>query len=87
VQCLELFFFYVISCFEVGITIFIGDFLNSIFFMFCMVRSCRIISPAMECKHDNVMHMLCTLVEQCQVVGKGLLSTSQMFEYLSLNIN
>jgi hypothetical protein len=41
----------------------------------------------MECKRDNVMYMLCTLVEQCQVVGKGLLSSGQMFEYLSLNIN
>jgi hypothetical protein len=40
--------------------------------MFCIVRSCKIISPSMECKHDNVMYMLCTLVEQCQMVGKGL---------------
>ncbi len=46
-----------------------------------------IISPFMERKHDNVMYMLCTLVGQCQVVGKGLLSSGQMFEYLSLNIN
>jgi len=38
--------------------------------MFCMVRSCKIISPSMEHKHDNVMYMLCTLVEQCQVVAK-----------------
>jgi len=33
------------------------------------------------------MYMLCTIVGQCQVVGKGLLSSGQMFEYLSLNIN
>jgi hypothetical protein len=41
----------------------------------------------MEHEHDNIMYMLCTLVEQCQAVGKGLLSSDQMFEYLSLNIN
>jgi hypothetical protein len=77
----------VISCFEEGVTIFIGHFLNLVLLMFYIVRSCRIISPSMECKRDNVMYMLCTLVEQCQVVGKGLLSSRQMFECLSLNIN
>jgi hypothetical protein len=55
--------------------------------MFRIVRSCRIISPSMEHKCDNGMYMLCTLVEQCQVVGNGQLSSGQMFEYLSLNIN
>jgi hypothetical protein len=55
--------------------------------MFRIVRSCRIISPSMELKRENVMYMLCTLVEQCQMVSKGLLSSGQMFEYLSLNIN
>ncbi len=80
-------FFLVISCFEEGVTIFINHFLNSNLLMTFIVRSCRIISPSMECKRDNVMYMLCTLVEQCQVVGKGLLSSGQMFEYLSLNIN
>jgi hypothetical protein len=58
----------VISCFEKGVTIFICHFLNSVLLMFCMVKSCKIISPSMEHKHDNVMYMLCTLVEQCQVV-------------------
>jgi hypothetical protein len=48
--------------------------------MFCIMKS-------LEHKHDNVMYMLWTLVEQCQVVRKGLLSSGQMIEYLSLNIN
>jgi len=48
------------------------------------MKACRIISPSMEHKRDNVMYMLWTLVEQCQVVGKGLLSSGQMFECLPL---
>jgi hypothetical protein len=59
VHCL--YFSFVMSCFEVGVTICIDLFLNSILLMFCIMISCEIINPFIEHRCDNGTYMLCIL--------------------------
>ncbi len=49
--------FLVILCFETGSNISNDLFLKLALLMSCIVISRRIMSPSMDCRHDNVMYM------------------------------
>jgi hypothetical protein len=53
--------FLVISCFEIGVTIYIDHFLNLVLLTSCIAIFHTIISPFMEPQHDSVTYMLCIL--------------------------
>jgi hypothetical protein len=60
-QCFCFCFCLVISCFEIGVTIYIDPFFNLDFFTSYILIFHIIINPFMECKHDNVTYILCIL--------------------------
>ncbi len=59
--------FLVILCFETGSNISSDPFFKLALLMSCIVISCRIMSPSMDCRHDNVTYML--YIFKCTLLG------------------
>jgi hypothetical protein len=64
---------------KIGFLIFNNLFLKLVFYMSCIIISCKITTLSKECKCDNVTWMLSIFNCTCLVVDKGLLSSDQMF--------
>jgi hypothetical protein len=56
--------FFVILCFETSSNISSNPFFKLALLMSCIVIFCKIMSPSMDCRHENVTYMLSSMDHQ-----------------------